>query len=151
MLDGWEPFIWIVKGNKPNTFHRLMRYYGDMNWLVGPNATAESRNWAALGSHPTPRPLWLMEKLILRSSNVGDIVLDPMVGSGASVVAARRLGRRFIGYDLNPQHLDLVQKRLERTSTDPVRADPSTNGSLALSEFLGWVFANRPTSMVCHR
>ena len=142
LLDGWEPIVWIVKGSKPRTFHRLMHFYGDVDWLIGPNATAESRHFVDLGSHPTPRPLWPMERLILRSSDCGDVVLDPMVGSGTTVLAARRLGRRFIGYDLNPQYLDLASKRLAGTSLDPARLDPHTSGSLALSEVLGWVFGN---------
>ncbi len=143
LLDGWEPIVWIVDGNKPLTFHRLMHFYGDLDWLMGPNATAESRHMIDLGSHPTPRPLWLMEKLILRSSDCGDVVLDPMVGSGTTVLAARRLGRRFIGYDLNPEYLELASKRLAGTSLDRARLDPHTSGSLALSEVLGWVFGNK--------
>ncbi len=74
MLNGWEPIISIVKGDKPRTFHRLMHFYGDLDWLVGPNATAESRHMVGLGRHSTPRPLWLMEKLILSSSDCGDVV-----------------------------------------------------------------------------
>ena len=143
LLNGWEPIVSIVKGDKPRTFHRLMRFYGDLDWLVGPNATAESRHMVVFGRHPTPRPLWLMEKLILRSSDCGDVVLDPMVGSGTTVLAAKRLGRRFIGYDLNPEYLELASKRLAGTSLDRARLDANTNGSLALSEALGWVFGNK--------
>ena len=83
-----------------------------------------------------------MERSILRSSDCGDIVLDPMVGSGATVLAARRLGRRFIGYDLNPEYLDLASKRLAGAALDRARLDVNTSGSLALPEILGWVFGN---------
>ncbi len=63
--------------------------------------------------HPTPKPVPLMEYLIRTSSDTGDTVFDPCMGGGASGVAAIRLGRRFIGCELEPKYFALSQKRIE--------------------------------------
>ena len=54
-----------------------------------------------------------MERIILSSSGLGDLVLDPMCGSGTTGVAAVRHGRRFLGNDLNTVALEVAGKRLE--------------------------------------
>ncbi len=77
------------------------------------------------------------------ATNPGDVVLDPMVGVGSSVVAALRTGRRFIAYDLNADYLDLAAARLRRTEVDSLRLDRTTNGSAALRELLAWAFGRR--------
>jgi len=50
----------------------------------------------------------------LASSNVGDIVLDPFIGSGTTAVVAKRLGRKFIGFEVNLDYIRLGLKRLDR-------------------------------------
>ena len=62
---------------------------------------------------PTQKPLALLRRIIQASSNPGDIVLDPFVGSGTTAVAAAQLNRRFAGIDLASFMLDIVQRRLE--------------------------------------
>ena len=73
--------------------------------------------------HPTQKPLALMERIIKASSNEGDLVLDPFVGSGTTCVAAKALKRRYIGFDSNPEYIKLSQQRLDqsysRDSFDP--------------------------------
>lgn len=63
--------------------------------------------------HPTQKPEKLMAKLILASSREGDLVLDPFLGSGTTAVVAKKLGRRFIGVEQNPDYCAWAQKRLE--------------------------------------
>jgi DNA modification methylase len=64
--------------------------------------------------HPTQKPEKLVERTILASSNVGDIVLDPFIGSGTTAVVAKRLGRKFIGFEVNIDYIRLGLKRLDR-------------------------------------
>ena len=64
-------------------------------------------------AHPTQKPEKLLAKLILASSNEGDVVLDPFVGSGSTSVTAKKLGRHFIGIEQNPQYCGWCEKRLE--------------------------------------
>jgi site-specific DNA-methyltransferase (adenine-specific) len=62
--------------------------------------------------YPTQKPLALLERIIHASSNPGDIVMDPFCGCGTAVVAAQKLGRRWLGIDITPIATSLVQKRL---------------------------------------
>lgn len=64
--------------------------------------------------HPAQKPERLIERLILASSNRGDVVLDPFLGSGTAAVVARRLGRSFIGIECNEDYCRLAMKRLAR-------------------------------------
>ncbi len=63
-------------------------------------------------SHPAPFPLELPERLIRLYTYAGDLVLDPFMGSGSTLVAASRLGRRFVGYDLDPTYVDIARLRV---------------------------------------
>lgn len=65
------------------------------------------------GKHPTQKPEYLLENIILASTKKGDLVLDPFVGSGTTCVVAKRLGRQYIGIDNEKKYLDLAIKRLE--------------------------------------
>jgi site-specific DNA-methyltransferase (adenine-specific) len=68
--------------------------------------------------HPTQKPEKLMAKLILASSNPGDMVFDPFLGSGSSAVVARKLGRHFCGIDCNAEYCCWALKRLEQARID---------------------------------
>lgn len=63
--------------------------------------------------YPTQKPLPLLERIIRMSSNEGDLVLDPFCGSGTTLVAAARTGRRFVGVDLNPDAVMVAKERLD--------------------------------------
>jgi len=63
--------------------------------------------------HQTQKPLALMELLVRLFSDKGELVLDPFVGSGSTGVAAIRLGRRFVGWEMNPAYVSIARKRLE--------------------------------------
>lgn len=63
--------------------------------------------------HPTQKPEKLIAKLILASSNKGDLVLDPFLGSGTTAVTAKKLGRNFIGIEREIEYCAVSQKRLE--------------------------------------
>ncbi len=66
--------------------------------------------------HPTQKPEKLLAKLILASSQPGDMVFDPFVGSGTTAVAAKKLRRRFVCVELNQEYCCWGQKRLMQTS-----------------------------------
>lgn len=62
--------------------------------------------------HPTQKPEGLYERMILASSNVGDTVLDPFVGSGTALRVCQQTGRNGIGIDINPEYIEMVKDRL---------------------------------------
>ena len=63
--------------------------------------------------HPTQKPEKLYAKLILASSRLGDVVFDPFVGSGTSAVVAKKLGRRYLGIEINDEYCLWAAKRLK--------------------------------------
>jgi site-specific DNA-methyltransferase (adenine-specific) len=65
--------------------------------------------------HPAPFPVELPEQLIRLFTYEDDLVLDPFVGAGSALVAAKRLGRRYIGYDLDADYLAVARERLDKT------------------------------------
>ncbi|MBR5482548.1 MAG: site-specific DNA-methyltransferase [Alphaproteobacteria bacterium] len=64
-------------------------------------------------AHPTQKPEKLIAKLILASSNKDDVVFDPFLGSGTTSVTAKKLGRKYIGIEQNPNYCIWAEKRLE--------------------------------------
>ena len=63
--------------------------------------------------HPTPKPVWLMERQILASVTPGGVVLDGFMGSGTTGVACANLGRSFIGIEREPKYFDIACRRIE--------------------------------------
>ena len=68
--------------------------------------------------HPTQKPEKLLAKIILASSNPGDVVFDPFLGSGTTSVVAKKLGRQYIGVEIEEIYCCLAEKRLEKVETD---------------------------------
>ncbi len=62
--------------------------------------------------HPAPFPVELPEQLIRLYTYKGDLVLDPFLGSGSTLVAASQLGRRYVGYDLDPAYVQIARDRV---------------------------------------
>ena len=69
-------------------------------------------------AHPTQKPEKLLAKLILASSNKGDVILDPFLGSGTTSVVAKKLGRHYIGIEQNPLYCAWAEYRLEQAEGD---------------------------------
>jgi site-specific DNA-methyltransferase (adenine-specific) len=68
--------------------------------------------------HPTQKPEKLLAKIILASSNEGDVVLDPFLGSGTTSVVAKKLNRHYIGIEIDETYSCLAEKRLEIVDSD---------------------------------
>ncbi len=68
--------------------------------------------------HPTQKPEKLLAKIILASTNAGDLILDPFAGSGTTAVVAKKLGRDFVAIESDENYCLLAAKRLELAETD---------------------------------
>jgi modification methylase len=66
-------------------------------------------------SHPTQKPEALLYRIILASSQKGDLILDPFLGSGTTAVIAKKLQRNYIGFDQDENYIKLARKRLKET------------------------------------
>ena len=103
LSNGKEFAVACVKGSKP-TFHR--KYH---KGIFDEYGTCHDKPRI----HPTQKPLLFMQELIKIHSNVGDTVLDPMSGGATTAVAARNLGRKFVGCEIDPKYYRLGCGRLE--------------------------------------
>lgn len=78
-------------------------------WAIGTPKPIEKK----FGKHPTQKPEDLLKRIVLASTNKGDLVLDPFTGSSTTGIASHLLGRKFIGIDTDKKFLDLSIKRFE--------------------------------------
>lgn len=77
-------------------------------WSLGTPKREEKK----FGKHPTQKPLDLLRRVVLASTKKGDIILDPFTGSSTTGIAAVQQGRKFVGFDLEKNYLELSKKRL---------------------------------------
>ncbi len=92
-------------------------------WTDLPNITRTERDRRR---YPTQKPVALLERILTLASDPGDLVLDPFCGSGTTLVAARNLGRRALGIDLEPEALRVARERLEALEhLEPTGPDPN--------------------------
>lgn len=71
------------------------------------------------GRHPTEKPVALMSELLIDFTNPGDLICDPFMGSGTTGVAAAKLGRRFIGIEMDPKYFDIACERIRAVQRQP--------------------------------
>ena len=64
--------------------------------------------------HPAPYPLELAEKVIKYYSYENDLVFDPFIGSGTTAVAAKKLGRNYLGFELYQEYVDMTNERINK-------------------------------------
>ena len=81
--------------------------------------------------HPTQKPLAVMYWILERYSNPGDLILDPFCGSGTTCVAAKMLGRRYIGIDISETYCKIARQRLEAVDTG-VPVKEQNKGQMAM-------------------
>jgi len=117
-----ETIIWAGKEvNSRHLFHynemRRMNHGKQMKsvWEILPPGYPEKE----FGKHPTQKPLELLRRILLASSNPGDVILDPFMGSGTTGVAAVRLNRKFIGIELEANYINTAVKRLQQAVSLP--------------------------------
>lgn len=75
-------------------------------------------------AHPTQKPEGLIERLVLASSNVNDLVLDPFSGSGTTARVCQQLNRNFLGFELNDEYVKMTNERLDEDFTSFDSIDP---------------------------
>lgn len=83
------------------------RYNGTAENILGRTDAREP-----LGLHPTQKPTRMLESLIELTTLPGQLVVDPFCGSGSTLVAARNLGRRYLGFDSDPRYVETARQRL---------------------------------------
>ena len=115
-----ETLIWASRGQKarPTFNYEAMKAFNDdiqmrSDWLIpicsGPERLKDDGGRKA---HPTQKPEGLLYRVLLASTDPGDIVLDPFFGTGTTGAVARQLGRRFIGIERDPDYAKAAEERI---------------------------------------
>ena len=120
-----EFVIWARKHErKPHYFnYPLMRHINGGKQMTDVWRLPAIAPWEkTFGKHPTQKPLCLLSRIILASTQPGAWILDPFTGSSTTGIAASLLGRRFLGIDITDSYLDISRKRREELNSPRVRA-----------------------------
>lgn len=123
-----ETLIWAStgRGAKYTFNHQAMKGLNEdkqmrSDWWLLPLATGAERAKDANGhkAHPTQKPEALLYRVILASTQPGDVVLDPFFGTGTTGVVAKRLHRHWIGLEREPDYIAVARQRLAATRPEP--------------------------------
>ena len=116
-----ETIIWASKNQKSRytfNYEALKSLNGDLqmrsDWTI-PICTGNERlkNNVGVKVHPTQKPETLLNRVIMSSTKLDDIILDPFFGTGTTGVVAKRLNRKFIGIEENKEYAKYALKRIE--------------------------------------
>lgn len=69
--------------------------------------------------HPAVYPEFLVQELLMLTTQENDVVLDPFIGTGTTAAVAKRMGRHYIGFEINPDYCEIARKRVEQTPVQP--------------------------------
>ncbi len=97
--------LFVVKDPKQYTFNKIDHYPEDV-WVIN------REYWKGRKKTPTKLPSELVKKILCYSSNSGDLVLDPFLGSGTVAVVAQQEGRHFLGFEVVPEYCAFAQAAL---------------------------------------
>lgn len=101
-----ERIFWLTKG-KPTVYRdQVSKEFNSEVW----NMIAEKQK-----KHPAPFPVQLVKNCIQLTTKEGAIVLDPFMGSGTTAVAAKELGRNYIGFEISKEYCEIAEERVSKT------------------------------------
>ena len=117
-----ETLIWAGKSEKTKpTFHyKTMKAHNEdkqmrSDWHIPICSGKERVRINGEKAHSTQKPLALLRRIINATTNPGDVILDPFLGSGTTAVAAKELGRQYIGLEREEKYIKVAKQRLEAT------------------------------------
>ena len=125
-----ETLIWAKKSEKQKKYtfnHQVMKQLNDGKQMTSvwqiPLCTGKERIKDEHGkkAHSTQKPETLLQRVIMSSSNEGDLVLDPFLGSGTTCAVARKLNRKSIGIEREPRYVEIAENRLKSVNTVPLK------------------------------
>ncbi|MET3699831.1 site-specific DNA-methyltransferase (adenine-specific) [Bacillus oleivorans] len=113
----WEHIIWAKKNDQSKqifNYEIMCKLNNGLQMTDIWKIPAVQKNEKTFGYHPTQKPLELLNRIILASTNKNQIILDPFCGSGTTGVAAITLGRKFIGIEKEEQFVKLSERRINK-------------------------------------
>lgn len=102
-LSLWEPILFYGRFDRSSRSSDLFEFELERQQIGHTNK-----------EHPCPKQIKLWNDLVYHYSKENDIILDPFLGSGTTAVAAKQLGRKFIGIEINPEYCKIAEQRLQQ-------------------------------------
>lgn len=116
-----ETLLWAKKNKKAKHYfdYNLVKKINDGKqmrsvWKIPTTPKSEKK----YGNHPTQKPIELLKRCIISSTNINDTILDPFCGSGTTGVVALLSNRKFIGIEIDPSFVELTIKRIDNSIID---------------------------------
>lgn len=123
LTNNHETLLWAVKDKKSKGYtfnYKLLKEMNggkqmkDTDWIFPLCKGSERvRGNDGIKSHPTQKPLKLIQQVVLTSSKKGDLILDPFMGSGTTAVVAKALGRNWVGIEKEKKYIEVAKNRLK--------------------------------------
>ena len=121
---GYEPFYWYVNNGEEAVYNRITEVnpYAKTDKRLKPERTVSNvwnipnlvgRKKERVG-HPTQKPIKLINRIVEMSTNKGEIVLDPFMGSGTTAIACLNSNRNFIGFEMDKEYFDMANERIDK-------------------------------------
>jgi site-specific DNA-methyltransferase (adenine-specific) len=137
----WKPLVWdkrtIGMGYHYRARYELILFFEKGKRRLNDLGVADVITAPRIrGGYPAEKPPEVSEVLVGQSSEPGEVVADPFMGSGSVGVAALRLGRRFVGNDINPDAVQLANQRLLELGSGQVQGPPIVSGQPDLLEIV---------------
>ena len=117
-----ETVLWAAKHAKSKhvfNYKAMREMNGGKQMKTVWRLSAPGRDEKLQGRHPTQKPVSLIERCLLASTEPGGLVFDPFMGSGTTAVAALRVGRKFVGTEIDPKYCDLAALRVKAEMEAP--------------------------------
>ncbi len=99
--------LFVVKDEEKYKFNKIEHYPEDV-WLIN------REYWTGKIKTPTKLPVELVKKILLFSSDEGDIVFDPFLGSGTVAMVAKMFGRHYLGFEIVPEYYEFARERISK-------------------------------------
>lgn len=135
LLPSHYGILWYTKTDKPkfspvripharDRSGELLADWGGKKDMLHPYGKIASDIWNDIyrirhkvrrDAHPCQLPPHLIERMILMTTDEGDIILDPMIGTGTTAIAAKRMGRDYIGIDIDPKYVEIAKENVNLT------------------------------------
>jgi site-specific DNA-methyltransferase (adenine-specific) len=103
--------LYVVKNPARYTFNKIDHYPEDV-WVIN------REYWKGKKKTPTKLPHEIIKKILMYSSNPGDLVFDPFLGSGTVAIEAKKEGRRFLGFEIVPEYFTFAKERIKISEKD---------------------------------
>ncbi len=130
LTNAHETLIWAKKSSAQKRYTFNYRTLKQMNkdkqmrsdWVLPICTGAERLKSGGVKAHPTQKPESLLERIILGSTNPGDVILDPFFGTGTTGAAAKRLHRHYVGIEQEADYVELARTRISRVVPEAEQA-----------------------------